>query len=417
MIGIFCRNPLLIPELKHPLDIHSLRTHILDDKSLEVLLRIEQKLSILEPMGCDECRFLYIEAVRGTFEQWFSLEGKKPDSATAMCDLRDYWTNEFPEEKEWFEVGVARFENQVRIYIVDMFNNSYVLTNTRNVYTPRERDASIRYDHYELLCKLEKCLDSVVDKIIEDPMSYINYIEEHYPYEKRKGTISMLQWCHILGNKLVDIDEEAVELLKKVVSTNQPCYDGPMTLREYMTVWKVAYCGINGNESLKHLSPEEVFERSSKGHKDVLEKYDLDSEKDFILWCKENAAYHCFDLTYVCVHLLPAPKGGKWRPILSAAHEWAINDMISAAKALSAAGIPFLIPQAKEILKMHEMKGRIIIDSDYCDRSRIGEIVRSLPEIGYDDVTKEQVEALIKAIKWDKLKGVTLIKNSINEQN
>lgn len=410
MIETFCRNPLLIPELKHPLDIHSMRTHILDDKSLEVLLRIEKKLSIIEPMGSDECRYLYIEAVRGTFEQWLEIEGEEPDSATAISELRNHWINEFPEEKEWFEVGVASFENQVRIYVVDMFNNSYVLTNTRNVYTPRERDASVRYDHYELLCKLEKCLGCVVDKIIEDPMSYMDYIEKHYPHENRKGTISIQHWCRILGRKLVDLNDEAVELLKKVVSTYQPCYDGPMTLREYMRVWKVTYCGIYGNESLKHLSPEEVFERSSKGHKDDLKKYDLDSEKDFILWCKENAAYHCFDLTYVCVHLLPAPKGGKWRPILSAAHEWAINDMVSAAKALSTAGIPFVMPQAREILKMHEMTGNIIIDSDYCDRSRIGEIVRRLPEAGYDNVTKYQVEELIKIIKWDNLKEVKLCK-------
>jgi hypothetical protein len=80
------------------------------------------------------------------------------------------------------------------------------------------------------------------------------------------------------------------------------------------------------------------------------------------------------------------------------------------AKALSAAGIPFVMPQAKEILKMHEMKGRIIIDSDYCDRSRIGEIVRRLPEAGYDYVTKYQVEELIKIIKWDNLKEVKLCK-------
>jgi hypothetical protein len=84
--------------------------------------------------------------------------------------------------------------------------------------------------------------------------------------------------------------------------------------------------------------------------------------------------------------------------------------MVSAAKALSTAGIPFVMPQAREILKMHEMTGNIIIDSDYCDRSRIGEIVRRLPEAGYDNVTKYQVEELIKIIKWDNLKEVKLCK-------
>ena len=63
-----------------------------------------------------------------------------------------------------------------------------------------------------------------------------------------------------------------------------------MTLREYMKVWKVAYWGITGSVSMRNLPSEEVFERSSKGRKADLEKYDLDSEKHFMLWAKENAA-------------------------------------------------------------------------------------------------------------------------------
>ena len=61
---------------------------------------------------------------------------------------------------------------------------------------------------------------------------------------------------------------------------------------------------------------------------------------------------------------------------------------------------------------MHEMNGKIIIDSEYADRSRIGEIVRRLPESGYAGVKKSQVEELIKAIKWDPLQEVKLIKNT-----
>lgn len=100
---------------------------------------------------------------------------------------------------------------------------------------------------------------------------------------------------------------------------------------------------------------------------------------------------------------------------LGAAHEWVIGDLFKAAKALTAEGIPFSMPQARDILRMHEMNGKIIIDSDYAERSRIGEIVRRLPEPGYAGVTKAQVQELIKAIKWDPLHEVKLCKNTGNE--
>lgn len=414
MIDTFNDYPLLIPELKKPIGEQSFCAYTLDSKSLDVLFRIEKVLSVLEPMGADECRLLYIEAIRGSFDQWLEMADEAAETDSDIDSLQERWRYLFPDEKEWFEIGVANFENQIRLYVTDIYDNTFVFANTRNVYTPREEDNTERYDWHGLLIKIEKCLQSVIRKIIENTKSYMDYIERHYPYEKRKGTISMKKWCSILGQPLTRLDDEDLEILRIVSSGNLPYYDGPMTLREYMKVWKVAYCGISDNESLKDESPEEVFTRSAKGHTDDVNRYDPDSEKDFILWCKKNAAYHCFDVTYVCVHLFPAPKAGRWRPQLTAAHEWAIDEMMAAAKALTAEGIPFSMPQAKDILRMHEMKGKIIIDADYADRSRIGETVRRLPEAGYDGVTKKQVNDLIKATRWDKLKEVKLLTTDNN---
>lgn len=409
MIKTFCRNPLLIPELNQPMEECRFRTYILDDRSLSVLLRIEQMLQSISPMGSDECRFLYIEAIKGTFQQWLEIIGETADN---IDELHENWTRQLPDEKEWFEIGVARFEQQVRLYVANIYDETYVLANTRNIYTPREHDDTPRYDAYELLCKIEQYLLSIIDIIRENPNTYMDYIEKYYPYEKRKGTISMSDWCRIMERKLVELDDEELMILKKVTGQTLPYYDGPMTLREYMKAWKVAYCGIYGSESIRNGSPEEVFTRSAKGQEEDVNKYDPDSEKDFIQWGKENVSYHCFDVSYMNVHLYPAPKAGKWRPHLIAVHEWAIDNLLAAAKALSDEGIAFAIPQARDILRMHKMSGEIIIDPDYADRSRIGEVVRRLPEVGYDGVTQEQVNELIKATRWEKLKEVKLKTNS-----
>ena len=95
MLETFCRDPLLTPELKRPFVVGGIRTRILDDRSLDALLRIEKILCVLEPMGSDSCRYLYIETIRGTFEQWLDIEDETADSASAMCDLRDDWLDDY----------------------------------------------------------------------------------------------------------------------------------------------------------------------------------------------------------------------------------------------------------------------------------------------------------------------------------
>ena len=70
MIKTFCENPLLISEFSRLPVSHNLEITIVDDKSLEVILRIEKLLSVFEPMGVDELRYVYIEAVRGRIDDW-----------------------------------------------------------------------------------------------------------------------------------------------------------------------------------------------------------------------------------------------------------------------------------------------------------------------------------------------------------
>ena len=64
MVKTFCKNPPLISEFNQLPVSHNLEITIVDDKSLEVIVRIEKLLSAFEPMGVDELRYVYIEAVR-----------------------------------------------------------------------------------------------------------------------------------------------------------------------------------------------------------------------------------------------------------------------------------------------------------------------------------------------------------------
>ena len=74
MVKTYCENPLLISEFNQLPACRNLEISIVDDKSLDVIMRIKKLLSIFEPMGIDELRYVYIEVVRGTIEDWCTYE-------------------------------------------------------------------------------------------------------------------------------------------------------------------------------------------------------------------------------------------------------------------------------------------------------------------------------------------------------
>lgn len=403
----FCKNPLLISEFSHLPTSSNLEIAIVDDKSLEVIIRIEKLLSVFEPMGFDELRYVYIEAIKGNIEDWCSYDEYRKRYNGSIKEREKEWKSHYPDSKEWYQVGVRRYRELVFLFISRRYRGDVVIGNTKDGYTPREQVDSYRYDLFSFLTKLEAYLIAIVESIRKDPEGYIRYLEDNYPYRMRTGKISVKDWCRITKETLLVLDDESYKIIKELSARNPESAYMKLTLREYMRIWKIAYTSLPEHRHLKDSSLEEVFKHSSKGDLRQIRGYDWDSEADFQKWGEANSPYHCYDVCYARIHLFAQSDGGSHYLELAAHYEGWIENLICIAVALHKAGVRFVLRYADELLSLHHQDGNIVIRPGYhYGRSVIGNPDRYIPEVGRDGISQKQVDELISSVLWDRFQEV-----------
>lgn len=286
-----------LKELKYN-DLKSILCHIrtyngiiIDDASLEVMLRIEKTMQRLKVMGNDARRILWIE---------IKAPGKR---------------NRFEEtdtnENYWYQISSAHFKKFHYILISNREGKFISLQSAK--YIGGERKVDVYYGALsEPLKKIEKYISALVDHICENPDEYNNYVEKNLPYSKRDGRIrraDLNRICPIY--RTFENPQHVIDVICKYKLLPLTTYK-TMTLRTYMHVWRIAYeayrtkdKGLPENKyQFDGLTDEEIFRRyNNKGRE--IEGLDLDSEEDFLKWYTNNRFCHCLDVAYARIHLLP----------------------------------------------------------------------------------------------------------------
>ena len=415
IIETFCPCPLLTREISRLPESDCFDHTVVDEKSCEVMYRIEALLGKLAPMGMDNMRRLWIETVRGDINDWKTYETWAEDEAEPTEEKwHEDWLFEYPNEAEWYEIITRQYEQLHSLIIYNDRIHGVHFANREDAYGRKE--AQYRYDCSEFLLKLEVYLSSVVERIEEDQDSYNEYVEKNLSYYHRKGTIKAKDWLKIMPDSeiLAKGSEDIIKVLKsKPKQYPEPMYES-MTLRQYMHIWRIAYDAFHENIDWDWAEPykadlsvtdEQMFERSPKGREAF--DYDLDSEKGFKEWWNENHMYHCYDIVYARVHLIPKEQYGKggWSLYFCGDGEGYLLGTLGSAVALVKAGIPFEF-DTKEYIDF--LRGNFTIEIDPLDpRSSVECPRRFLPYPG-GNASQEQVDRLIAAIKWKKQKKVKL---------
>ena len=408
-------NPLETREIRSLPECDCFNHTVLDEKSCEVMYRIEALMERLAPMGIDNMRSLWIETVRGDITDWMSYEKWKEtycEGRPSKKKWREEWLWEYPNEVEWYEVNTRQYRILHSLIIYNDRIRSVDFANEEDAYS--NEDAKHRYDYSEFLLKLEAYLNAVIRKIESSPNSYNEYIEKNLSYYHRKGQISASAWYSILPDEQRNIKnrEETIRVLKsKPVEYAKPMYEH-MTLRQYMHIYRIAYDGFYENvdwREKRHPNPsltdEQVFERCPKGREAF--SYDLDTEEGFKAWWNEYSAYHCYDIVYARVHLLPQEcrDTGGWEISLGGDGEGYLTGVLGAAVALIKAGIPFDFDTEGYV---DFLEGNYTIEIDPLDpRSSIDNPSRNLPYPD-EDTSQEQIDRLIAEIRWEKQTEVKL---------
>ena len=391
------------------LDHHnSLNGTVVDDASLDVMLRIEKTMSRLDVVGDDDRRQLWIEL-----------------KAPRKCDREE---DADANGNYWYLLITGCYQ---QMHYLILSNKDWRFVDLRSHEHGRgERKPDVWHGNVsKALKKLEIYVTALVERICANPDEYNGYVAENLPYSKREGRIRRKDLNRICPcYRTFDNPEQVVSIVKAVQKMPITTFD-KMTLRTYMHVWRILYEAYCTNDRFPHddterfcgLSDAEVFEHNSKGRE--IEGLDLDSEDDYLKWEKENSSYHCHDVAYARVHLQPIKKGefsydekldvpdGKWYFSLGYSVYGYSQDVVNMLEALRDAGIGLRCSSSKRLLRMALEKDWVSISplpNKYTHDEELGNEI-SLPYVD-EDVTEEQVHQVIEAAQWEPLEKVGLDK-------
>lgn len=387
-------NNIIVPEYKDLWPLlgldRALNGNVVDDASLEVMLRIENEMRRLKVMGDDERRSLWLE---------IHLPGR-----------RYYWGEDKRDRNGnlWYRLSTGNYRGFHYMLLSDKRHKFIDLRS--QPFVGDERNPEHRYkDVFKPLLRLEEYVRNVVDAVCANPDEYNDYVETNLPYWKKSEVIkrSVLNGICPLYRRVEDPEAE-IELLE-AVRDSQLTVVKEMTLNAYMHYWRLAYVAYRTHNDFEPDSPDEyvaesdreIFKYSSKGYN--LEEYDLDSQDDFIKWKKANTLYHCFDVAYARVHMWPVREdSGLWHFEMSYNVGGYFRDILNIVRALYEqgiiVGIHYWVDDALAKLREEDT-----VRISPCPNKYQEEI--SLPTVG-DCVTRKMVNAIIRETVWDKEESV-----------
>ena len=366
---------------------HDWNGNIVDDASLEVMLRIEKTMQRLAPMGEDDCRYL-----------WIQLEAPLPTE-----NEDGYWEEETDSYGHlWYELMTAHCNDY---HYLLLSNRRWRFVDLRSAHhIGEQRDPEGHYlDLRKPLLRLETYVTSLVDAILQDPDAYNDHVERNLPFRKRDGVIQrsvLYDICPIY--RRITEPQAFIQMLEQM-NKMEPKHFKLMTLRLYMHFWRIAYVAYRTMndydpdipKDYEGLDDAKVFQDSSKGKE--IRGLDLDSEDDFLQWEKENSSYHCLDVAYARIHLTPRrDKEGTWRLVLSYNVAGYFQDVLNIVTAFHQRGINLDISDFAEAA-IEKLK-----EQDWITVTPLPNKYREEMSLPYpdDDISQEMIDELIRHIGW-----------------
>ena len=157
---------------------------------------------------------------------------------------------------------------------------------------------------------------------------------------------------------------------------------------------------------------------SNKGNE--AEKFDWDSEEDFVKWKEENSPYHNMDVAYARIHLAPIrnEQTGLWEYNLWVGVYGYYPDVLAIVEALYNQGIRVVVSPYEMlmgILREDDLVGIVPYPDKYMDRGGTTNQIH-LPYVE-DDVTEEKLAELISLTEWEPEEQVRPIVSTSNKES
>ncbi len=410
---------MLAPEIDRYLHYSRQYPLIEDPDCLARLTGILELLCELEIQGDDEMRSIWIEADRGSIEDFGSFkEYRKEGLVNTKKDFKELWLYEYPDQAKWFDLRVIRFNGELYFH----FDLELALSTSDRNKAMRD----VEWDK-EFLDWLFDRVSEVISRIKEDPVAYNTYVETKLPYQKRYGKIIRKDFWDIFPDEKAHFQQnltpDMTGILSKIVeqSKEEDLLPGlkSMTSGDFFRYCEIGYdANSYFNKGDKKLSPKEKYLVMADGRDCGLRNVDEDSEEAFIHWFEHES--HCGghpweifrggNSTHISLYISRSESG--WKLILAGSSRVRVVETVKMACALYQSDIPFILRESGEIFRMVTGTDYIgIVPETIFPRYCHSHFPKEDQIIDFMRLDSEFKEEIIEKATWYPQKEVKLIEN------
>lgn len=410
---------------------HFDETH-LDEKSFELLLKIQKILSVFEPVDDDEARRIWLEIPRGTAQEWKAFEdemyGYSDDENDELQSYQKNLDEYYPRETEWFFLVTSTYGQNTFLKISDRCSEYVIMSN---------RDLDRKGYACDMTWFLKPLLELVktrVSEIVKSPDNYYQHIEAALPYRQRSGKIRSRDLNSIVNDKKIDVEdrEKAINIMKELIRRKQVYEDAhdkidlpsdywvrnnvpapfeTMTIRLFCKYFRIADTLFwSDKESVSYKERIEIqddveYYKHSAIHK-KLDDYDLDNVEDYKKFAKDH--YGELGFSRMNVGSSDYYVDGKWLLTFGISYSAYVDVGLMIAMALFESGAPFIYYDAETTLHVLEETGWIRLEPhtfhDYLQGGD-DEGVFPLPYVefcdGEHEISREQYDQIVDKAVWE----------------
>ena len=218
-----------------------------------------------------------------------------------------------------------------------------------------------------------------VTDIAKDPDAYNRYIEKNLPYRQRSGIIKSKELNRIIPKHKLKLKDRqyCIQVTKELIrrekvyesgntdwkGQNVPAPFDTMSIRRFCKYYRIAdtvcWSRLGRKRGKKEFNPTDDIEYYQHSLHGPLDRYNLDSEKDYLEFAQDH--YGELGLSRMNVGATRHYTDGKW--LITFSISYSAHDAIGLkiAMALYETGAPFIFYDAQNLLHILEETGTIRI--------------------------------------------------------
>ena len=247
----------------------------IDEQSRKLLDQLFEKLNQIVPCGDDNRHDLWLEAPRGTIEDYGDYEYELENELVSnMAEFEANWKEDYPHDVSFYQLTTAEYNGYRNVIL----NGSVVIR-----YEPGETGF---YDLSKLLLWLIESVENTIFMLREG--SYNDHIREALPYRYRTGVLPVKDYWDPFPEQRADhfqriSERECAEFDTLIHEQADTAPIMGLTVNRYLEICTLGY-KENRVEGYETRTPLELYKRNADDRDGGLLTIDPDSPEAFDRW-------------------------------------------------------------------------------------------------------------------------------------